>query len=177
MITQKTKIFAVSAFLIFLGSIVGISFIGQYVQSKGEELKKQTKEIADFDARDQSYKELEKLVVSTQSDRDELDTYVLTEDETIDFLALIEQTAKKQLVELSTDSLKVTEEKGLFDTLVISYTVEGQKERVLSMLSLLETLPYHAFISNVSLQYTNEEGVEKARGRVELTVSLLNYDR
>lgn len=177
MITRKTKLFGGLSLVLFIGAAIGVFLTWQYVQNKGDELLNQTKEIADFEAREQTYRDLERLVDDTQLDRDELRAHILTEDETIDFLATIEQIAIEQGVELTTDSLQVTEEKGLFDTLSIAYTIEGSKERVETMLLLLETLPYHAFISDLSLHFSLEEDLESAAGSIKLSISLLNYDR
>ena len=177
MITKKTKIFAVFSALFFLGSISTTFFVWQYAQSEGEVLLNQAKEVADFEAREKTYRTLENLIETTQQDRDELSTYVLTEEGTIDFLATVERLAVEQGVTLNTNSLRVLEGKGLFDTLVISYSLEGKKAYVDSMLLLMETLPYHSFVSDVRLEYSSVEGVRFTKGTVELTISLLNYDR
>ena len=177
MITKKTKVFGLTSLVCFLVSVAGLILVWQYVVDKGNELVGQAQELAQFQAREQAYRELEGLVDQTQDSRQELQTYVLTEEKTIDFLALIEQIAIEQGIELTTNSLKVVEEEGLFDTLVVSYSIEGPDKYVSSMLLLFETLPYHAFVSSLSLQYLPEESGYKTKGNIELTASLLQYDR
>ena len=177
MITRKTKTFGFLSLLLFFVALVGLVSIWVYVHSKGEELMLQAKEVANFQAREQIYRELESLVESTQANREELKEYVLTEDEAIDFLATMEAVAVEQGVDLTTNSLKVTEETGLFDTLKISYSVEGLRHRVDTMLLIFETLPYHAYVSNVSMRYDEDSGIDTAQGAIELVISLVRYDR
>lgn len=177
MITRKTKVFGISSLLLFIVAATGLFLMWQYIVEKGNELSHQTTEVAQFQAREQAYRELEDLVDQTQGARQELQSYILTEEKTIDFLALIEAIALEQGVELTTNSLKVVEEKGLFDTLVVSYSINGMDERVSAILRLFETLPYHVFVSNVSLQYSSIENIDMTRGNIELTASLLQYDR
>lgn len=177
MITKKTKTYSFLSLLFFIVAFSAYILLWQQVRNEGEKLLERSKEIADFNAREQTYRDLKKLVDSTKTDRDELNTYFLTEEKTIDFLSTIEKIAGEQGVDLVTDSLKVEEGTDLFDTLVISYSVEGVPERVNAILLILETLPYHASVSNVFLQSLFEEGVERTRGSIELTINLLNYDR
>lgn len=176
MITKKTKVVGLVSVLFLVTTCVVLFGMWQYIQEKGSELVQQSKEIANYEAREQTYNELEQLIRSTKDERDGLFTYILTEDRTIDFLATIEQIAVEQGIELTTNALKVGEQDGLFDTLVISFSVDGPKERVYAMLRIFETLPYHSFISDVSFRNSSEAGVLKVKGDVELTLSLLQYD-
>jgi len=177
MITKKTKVVGISSALFFLAACAGMFFLGQYVQNEGEKLVKQTKEVEDFNMREQSYRELSNLIDSTQEDRSELNKYILTEEKTIDFLSTIEQIAIDQGVELTTNSLHISEETGMFDALTISFSVAGLQQQVETMLQIFETLPYHAFVSDITFQYSKTEGVKMLRGTIELTVSILQHDR
>jgi hypothetical protein len=177
MVTKKTKIVGFASALFFGITCLVLLGMGRYIQTKGNELLQQSKEIANHEARTQKYNELEKLVEDTKENREELSTYVLTEDKTIDFLSIIEKIAVEQGVELVTDSLKVVEQDELFDTLVISFSVLGPKERAYTMLQIFETLPYHAFVSGISFVFDADAPAPTAEGTIELTVSLLNYDR
>ena len=176
MITRKTKVYGFVSVLFFI--VMGAVLVSmlQYIEAKGGELVQHSKEIADYKAREQAYNELEQLIVSTKDDRDELATYILTENVTIDFLATIEEIAIEQGIELTTNSLHVEEQEGLFDTLVISFSVDGPQARVYSMLQILETLPYHAFVSGVSFTNDQEAVGTVVQGTIELAVSLLDYD-
>jgi hypothetical protein len=78
---------------------------------------------------------------------------------------------------MTTNSLEVVEQEGLFNTLVISFSVEGATERVDTMVHIFETLPYHAFVSDILFSYDQKPVNPTTEGTIELTVSLLQYDR
>jgi hypothetical protein len=177
MITKKTKIFVASSILGFCIVLVGLFFILKYIYTQGEEVLHQAEEVANYAAREQSYRDLSQLVEETKGDRDTLLGHILTEDNTIEFLSTIEQIALEQGIELTTNTLKVIQGEGLFDTLAISFEVEGAKPRVYAVLQILETLPQHALVSKISLQTPVDAQAETVRGTIELTASLLQYDR
>jgi len=176
MITKRTKAIGLISILFFVVTCIALFSAWKYVEIKGDKMLQQSKEIADYQAREQTYSELGQLIKSTQNDREELVSYILTEDRTVGFLATIEKIAVEQGIELVTDSLKVLEQPGLFNTLSISFSVQGSKERVYSMLHIFETLPYHAFVSGVSFRKDTETAIAEVVGTIELTVSLLTYD-
>jgi len=176
MVTKKTKIFLGISIIFFLLSVGGVYMIWNNIQNKGVDLAQKANALANFEAQNQSYRELEKLVEETGSERDKLQQYLLTEDKTIDFLSMIEELATTQSVKLSTDALKVQNIDGPFDSLLISYRVEGMKTRVDVLLKLLETLPYQSVVSGISLQYTSKEGADITTGTFTLAVTLVNYD-
>lgn len=177
MITRKAKVVGVLASVLFLGSSTVLVFIWGYVQTKGIALSEQSVEVANFNAREQKYRELEQLISATALEREELISFLLTEEKTIDFLSSVEEIALEQNVELTTDSLRVIEDKGLFDSLQISFALKGEKDRVYALLSIFETLPYHGSVSKIAFNNKEQEGVDWIDGTVELTVSLLKYDR
>jgi len=177
MITKKTKLFASLSLLFLLASSVSVFFILQYIQTQGEELVTQAKEVTEYEEREQSYRDLSQLIEETKQQREELNTHILTEEKTIDFLSNIEKLAVNQGVELVTNSLKVSEDTKFFETLTIAFSVKGMENRVYALLELLETLPYHSFVSKISLQNRDTTNVSMINGDIELTVSLLQYDR
>jgi len=177
MITKKTKVYGIFSLIFFAVTAAAVVFMWYYVRTEGDELLTQAKEVADYSAREQTYRELAELVESTQVDRDELNAYVLTEEKTIDFLSAVEEIAYDQGIELTTNSLKVVEGKRIFDTLNITFAVDGMQTRVYTMLEILETLPYHSSVSRISFQNSDDSGVAMVRGTIELSVSLLHYDR
>lgn len=172
MITKKTKIFASFSVITFCIAGVILFLVFTYVYKQGEELILQAKEVADYTAREQSYRELSQLVENTKEERNELTNFILTKDNTINFLAMIEAVALEQDVELTTNALQVHEGDGVFDSLVISFDVEGVKSHVYALLKILETLPYQAFVSQVSFQSPVDSQTETIKGTIELTTSL-----
>jgi len=177
MITKKTKIVGGLSLILLVGAIAGVLLAWQYVHTKGEELVHETTVVANFNARDQRYTELAQLIDATRADRDILTSYLLSEKDTIEFLSSIERVAVEQGVDLVTNSLQVVPGTGLFDTLVISFALEGQKSHVYTMLRVLETLPYHGYVTKLSFHESEKNGATITTGTVELTVSLIQYDR
>jgi hypothetical protein len=174
MITKKTKIVSGVSLVFFISVSVALVSILQFLQTKGDELVAQTQELANYTARESSYRELESLIQKTEEERRQLETRVLTEEKTIDFLTEIETLAIKQNVDLTTNTLQVVPQEGLFDELVIMFTVDGQEDDVYKLVRLFESLPYHAYISSLSLQHTfDENDISMGKGSIELTVSLL----
>ncbi len=173
MIIRKTKVYAIISAIILLVSVAVVIMMLAYITSQGEELALQAKEVADYSAREQTYRELSLLVDETKKDHEELQTYLLTEEGTINFLTMAENLAKEGEVELVTDVLKVEEkEKSQFDTLTITFSTKGMKSRVYSFVKLLETLPYNVRIESISIQAQTESQTEIVEGKITLTASI-----
>ena len=173
MITKKTKIIFVVSIICFLVSVGGVYMLWSTIKNQGEALAQKANELALFEAQNKSYRDLEQLVNDTQSQRTQLQEYLLTEDQTIDFLSKIENLADSLAIDLSTDALKVQDTEGPFDTLLISYRIEGMKTRVDTLIQMLETLPYQAGLSNLSFQYDFKDGVSVTTGTFTLAITLV----
>lgn len=171
MINQKTKIILGFTFIFLLLSVVGLWWMSTQVSSVGKTLKSEVKVVADRLAQEQKYAELVDLVNETETVRNELETYILTEEETIDFLAQIEQIGIDQGVDLETLSLNVVEKSGMFDELVVNFSVSGNELLVLKMIDVLESLPYHSQIESLDIERRTE--LNEALMRVRLSVSLI----
>jgi hypothetical protein len=94
---------------------------------------------------------LVKLVEDTTEEREEILSYLLTEDKVIDFLAFIETLGREQNVVLKTDSLTVQGAGNLTEELQVGVSITGLFNSVMRTLSLFEALPYRSYVSNVSL--------------------------
>ncbi len=173
MITKKTKIILIVSIICFLVSVGGVYVLWITIKNQGEALAQKANALALFEAQNKSYRDLEQLVDNTQAERAQLHKYLLTEDQTIDFLSKIEKLADSLSIDLSTDALKVQDGEGSFDTLLISYRVEGMKTRVDTLIRMLETLPYQAGLSNVSFQYDFKDGVDITTGTFTLAITLI----
>ena len=175
MITNKAKKNITLSFVLFVFALGSVLAAWTYVISTGENLLQKTKEVADYNVRTQTYATLSQLVEQTKQERKELASYVLTEKKIIDFLTEIEKVAVEQGVELTTNSVQKNVQEGLFDEAVISFLIEGTDEYVKNMLHIFETLPYHGYVSKLSLVKNEDDRTVDAN--IDLTVSLLNYDR
>ncbi|MFT5849765.1 MAG: hypothetical protein ACI9H6_000581 [Patiriisocius sp.] len=178
MIIKKTKIIGLLTLVLFSTSCAGVVFAWEYIHREGENLGSEITAVSNYLAREATYEDVSRLVADTQVNREELISYILTEEKTINFLADVEQIALDQGIELTTDTLKVEEGTGLFDTLTVAFSVLGPEVYVLQMLQILETLPYYSSVVQMNL---NKEmglnGLSVIEGTVTLEVNLLQYDR
>jgi hypothetical protein len=143
------------------------------VTLEGEILEERVSTIANNNAKEKAYKDLQALVEKTATDREMLRTYLLTEKETSAFLTEIEQLGVRQGVVLITDSLEVKKQSGLFDMLTVRFTIEGKEELVTKMITVFETLPYHSQIVQMNFQ---KDDPLKTKSTIELKVTLLKED-
>ncbi|MFT7507784.1 MAG: hypothetical protein ACI92I_000952 [Acidimicrobiales bacterium] len=176
MITKRAKKIGVVSIVSLVFACGIMVFVWMYINTEGERLQTQAREVADYNARTKTYTGLSQLINNTQEQRKELRSYVLTEEETIDFLSEIETIAQEQGVDLTTNSLKKAVEGDTFEDLLVSFSIEGSEKNVKKMLHIFETLPYHGHISKLSLRKEEENKVLVTKSDVELNISLLNYD-
>lgn len=139
--------------LVFMGSMIGLYiWMDTLVVSEGIALEKQAETISSQEEFSSQFRQLQSMVSETESEREKLETYILADDaDTITLLTEIDAIAKQQNVILETNQLSVDETKGAFNTLNLSYTLEGTEEALMNMLRIFETLPYHGSIIKVSI--------------------------
>lgn len=172
MITARAKKIVVVAAVCGIASVTGFAGALYYVSGQGVVLRERAQAVADHAIQQQTYEALASLLESTKTERDELNQYILTEDETIDFLAEIEGMAAAEGVLITTDALTVIEVKDTdFNTLKINLSLAGQPSAMLTVLQILETLPYMSYVNKLSLDTTPiaETGIT---AKVELMVTL-----
>lgn len=174
MITHKTKIVAVFGLVYLLVAGVALAFVTYKVIVSGSSLHERITAIAEKDARARAYSNLEKIMEESKSDREELVSHLLTEDEASSFLTELEALGAKAGVELTTDSLSVVKKEGLFNELSIQFAIKGNEESVKNMLLAFETLPYHSSIS--SLSYVRDDS-GLTESTILIGVTLLKYDQ
>jgi hypothetical protein len=170
--TSKTFTILIIALIFALSSAGMLGFVLYKVHREGLELTQRVTLIADRDAKIQMYGELSRLVEETESERAELSSYVLTENETSSFLTEIERLGAETGNKLSTASLDVVEKGSDYDELHIKFNVEGTEASVKEMLHVFEILPYHSKVDSVLL---TKESNDSFRGVINLTVSILSY--
>jgi hypothetical protein len=187
MIKQKTYMYATGALLFMLCSFLGFAYMYLTVYTAGSLLTAQIIAIEQNVSKEKMVTDLELAMAKTKEERNAIGAFVLTEDKTSVFLTDIEKVAATQKVALTTNSLEVvkpvkkvasgtttpqTQETtaSLFDTLAISFLIEGQEDDVKKMLHVFETLPYHSTVNMFSLK---REAGGYAKGTLNLSVSLL----
>ena len=106
-----------------------------------------------------------------QSDRERLSATVLQdENDTVAFLAYVDNLGEGTGVEVSASELKAvkTSEAG-FDNIAATLTLRGSETGVESMIALLEVLPYRSELKTLTLTRLND----RAEAVVELLISVI----
>jgi hypothetical protein len=169
---SKTKLIGIISFLCLLVAGGVLAWVLYEIYTSGKELDERVALIADKHATSRAFTELSNLLLSTQEDRDELATYLLTEAETSNFLTDIESFGPRLGVALTTLSLTVEEKEGMFDDLMIEFSFKGTEFAVKKMLEVFENLPYHSQVTSLTMTQSVDGNTEATLG---LRVSLLNH--
>lgn len=170
---QSTHFVAIFSLCFFVVCAVCLGWTLMTVRAIGSQFEAQVVTIANNSARESAYRSLEQLIAETQTERAQLQTYLLTEQETSSFLTNIEHLGEKMGVALATDSLEVKKQSGLFDLLTIRFSLEGDRQHIDTAISLFENLPYHSYIKNLTIT-TEERG--STRSTLEVVVTLLKEE-
>lgn len=177
MITQHTKNITIIATLFCVGTVSGLVFFLIHIHQAGAKLNELSAVIANSDAQRQQNIELQRLLKETSDERMQLESLLLTENETIVFLTEIENIARNYNVAVTTKSLQVVaEEKGGRDNLVIQFEIEGTDSSAKKFIRLLEELPYASQLTQLKITKT-KDGENTFSGTIELSLSLLPYDQ
>jgi len=153
--THKTKIVGISAIIYLLGALCAVAFMTIQVNRAGAELEDRVQVIANQLVLEQVFNDLADLVETTEDTRTELDSYLLSEADTIEFLAEIERVGVEQGVSLDTSALTVVGE-GDDAELSIRFEITGSEPLVLRMIRILETLPYQSQLNTLRLTVAEE---------------------
>jgi hypothetical protein len=161
---RPTYIVAVFAAIYLIATSGACAFILYQLRHAGTKLQERISVIAGQHAAFQTYNELTRLAEETKADREELQTYLLSREETSSFLTSIEQAGAGLNVAVSTDALK---ENGA--AIVVQFSLSGAEQNVHEMIHALETLPYRSSLA--SLTFNRKEG-SAVEAVVEVEVSL-----
>ncbi len=120
---------------------------------------------------------LKTILDNTSDIRTELLSYVLSGDGgTVQFLSLVDKTAADLGIKLSTTKLEVRPAaKGRFNTLLVSFSLEGSEPSVEKMLKALEVLPYSSRIMDLELNrsFNTITGINQVTGSVGMEISII----
>lgn len=168
-ITINTAIFAT---IFGLGLCVAYLASFYVVQAKVTELASLRETAAEQTLKESAYNTLLELLENTTEDREELASRFLSERDTVSFINQSEQAAAQRGLQLETKNLSLTEgEDGEFDTLLVEFSIVGPETMVRQYVQLLESLPYHNQITELSLY--NETGTSNWRGETKLLFTLI----
>ena len=173
MMTKRTRNILILSLVFFFGSVCLCAGLWYVITSEGKELSSQAAALAEFRAEEQAVGALARLVDDTVTERTELQGYILHKDNVPAFITELEGFAAEQGVTLRTSSLREEEAEG-FSELVISLEVEGSRKALVHLYQMFETLPYHSYVSSVSMSRAldNATGATSWQSDIELTVSL-----
>ena len=164
------KLLAIS--LITLVISVSLSAYVLYGQTKeGERLRSFRENIEAWDRLNRASASLDANSDTGQSDRERLSATVLQdENDTVAFLAYVDNLGEGTGVEVSASELKAvkTSEAG-FDNIAATLTLRGSETGVESMIALLEVLPYRSELKTLTLTRLND----RAEAVVELLISVI----
>ncbi len=166
---HKTYLTALLATFFCIGSCVALGFFWHITEKTGIDLHSRIETIANNNAREQVYLDLQKAVDASEGQRKEMMQLILTEGQTSTFLTDLESLGTTQGVLLVTDSLEVKKQTGLFDLLLVRFSISGTKENVTRMITLFESLPYVNNIMKLTIEHLNEG----TRASVEMKLIVL----
>ncbi|MFN3188200.1 MAG: hypothetical protein ACK42D_01485 [Candidatus Paceibacteria bacterium] len=157
MITPRAKKVAIVAGVYcFCASVVlvGSVYFTELNKNKFADVRNRNAELR---ATQQLATTIEQTLRLSEDDRQELDSFFISERDTIHFITNVEALAETLRVSVETTQLAVTPKKDDEPIrLEIGFLIEGSYSNVERMLSALETLPYHKSIPNVSIKSTEK---------------------
>lgn len=159
--------------IIFLAvSVASLSFVWLRIDSDGDEVYERMQTIANEEAFETQYNELQDRMDQTASERRFLDQFVLQdENSAIELLSTVDEIALRHNIELATKQLTVIENGGDFDDLSVSFNLMGTEDSVMKMIRMFETMPYHGRITALAVGRINDK--KKGTLVVEADISLL----
>lgn len=169
LVTKKISLIAIGYCFVFV-AIYGTSLY--IVQKQNAELAELRAATAEQATKEIAYNSLMSLLERSATDRNELASRFLTERDTVSFISTTEQAAQQRGLQLETTNLAITEgAEDELDTLVVSFTLEGQEVAVKQFVTLLETLPYHKHVVDLSIYQQADEN--NWRGDITLHFTLI----
>lgn len=151
--SSVTKKYFIIGILFFSLTLTVFVIFTKFMLDDAAKLKTTVEEVAFKQAEDKGTIEVSKLFTDTEEERNKLKQYVLTEDTLIDFVSQLEATAGKMGLDFMTQGIlpKTGKKNSRFSSVSINVGFSGDREQVMSMLKVIETLPYHGEVSQVSV--------------------------
>ena len=167
--SKSTHIIALTGGLFFMFSLSAYALFFQQVEQIKETLISRHTEFAQIEKKREVLSTLIKTLESTKNERASITQRVLTEDHVVDILTLIEEIGREQQVVLKTNTISVKPINNVFETVVISVSVEGSYEALVSTLTLFENMPYQCAITNV--RFTRNENSDMWETQYDIQVT------
>jgi hypothetical protein len=171
--TKITSIFAI-VFLATAGGAVGLMSL--LIARDSSELDVQVQVIADSAALVKQYAELTAFMNETAVDREQLEQFILHENDIISFLSEVETTGRSLGLTIQTTNLTTQKNPtSAFDTLRVSLTFSGSERAVFTFLELMENLPFAQQIPSFSFS-NNAEQPGQMSGAMQIALAIQAYE-
>lgn len=174
MIHRRTKIFALLGLTFFVVSVSGCVYVFNKLSEKKQTYIEQRHARAELEERGSQLALLAQKLETSESARDDLATRILTDEQVIDFLALIETLGREQGVTFETNGLKVESDDAEFERLVMRIRIEGSYDSVMHTLTIFEFLPYRSSVTDVEVRYV-EDGEGAGLWLGEFTLHVVKF--
>jgi|GEM_PF-5421427 len=136
-----------------------ISLMNKQVTEKAAEIEEQKEKTF-------SDKALRDILISTEEDRSKIDSYLLQDDDVVDFLEKIEELGEISKTRVVTSSVNIDErgEKSTTGFLQLNINAFGPFENIMHFISLIESLPYKVAIDKLILSTVGDNGQQPVKG-------------
>lgn len=175
---KKSTTVLIIACIVFCVAAGIFSYTLYDVSNQSIKLAESKQLISEYTAKEAAYNSVQNLLTSTKEDRDKIKKLFIKEKDAITFISEIEQDARTVGVMLTTNELSVvqtsTDANGVVTpgVLIVGFDFSGREAAVAQFMTLLENIPYHKKINDVSVAKADTD-VWKANVKMQLT---LRYD-
>jgi hypothetical protein len=176
MIHTRTKIIALISLGLCLGSLLLYGGMFYVVNGQKQNLYDARLKAAEAEMQARALSALEETVRRSTEDRAKLQGYILAEESIIDFLSLVEVTAREQGVKLD-PRLEVAPIDDVFEELRFNMSIDGSFDGVMRMLRIIETLPGQGWVPSVSITRAGEEGATDDMWRAVISLVVTKYKK
>ena len=167
--TKRILIISVLVCVFVIAALIGMWYL---IGQQGIALKSNMQAVQDKEELSREQFKLQAILDETVAERDRLRSHVLEGEEgAVKLLSTVDEVAADLGITLETKRLAVRDNKGgLFNTLVIDFSLKGSERSVMKALQLLELMPYRSHLDRISM--SRERNVETGTlvSQIELTM-------
>jgi hypothetical protein len=173
--TQCTKTTFIIAVVYSSGLILTLGCILYVIHMQGTKLEEAKTTIAEHTAKELAYANVTKVLETSEADRAKLDSYFISDKDTISFITELESTATSFGVILQTTGLSVTPATTVAGVvhppvLSVGLRIKGDKVAVKKYIVLLENIPYHKQIS--SFMFSSDAATNASEAVTTLSITM-----
>ncbi len=152
--TNKTKQFFIVGLIIALFTLGLVGFLYNKLQNKITNLDNTILSLTAQNAKEAAQVKLSRLVKDTEEDRAIINSFFFAnEGDGVSFISSVEALATGVGLTGRTESIeKTTDPVTKSEMIKMVFRVSGEKERVISFVRLMESVPYHSRVENLDLR-------------------------